>query len=96
MRKLDNDFLDAMADCFHKGVKKDGRAFDDWKTMDWGDNMQLLYTSKLIGHMAKGIRGDDPHERRKHLAAVACNANIIWHHLKEVTNDPNKTNSGRT
>jgi len=91
MSKLDEDFLDAMADCFWVGTFKHGRAYDDWKRLKWNDRLQLLYTSKLIGHMAKGIRGDNVQEKRKHLAAVACNANILWHHLKGEDNGPQKT-----
>lgn len=85
--KLDERFLDAMADCFYRGVRKNGRAFNDWKTRKWDNNLKLLYTSKLIGHVAKGIRAATAEERRKHLAAVACNANILWHHEKDNDNE---------
>ena len=84
---LDEDFLDSMADCFCKGSTKDGRAYFDWKRLKWNPDLKLLYTSKLIGHMANGIRANTAKERREHLAAVACNANILWHHEKDFEND---------
>jgi hypothetical protein len=83
MRLVDDEFIDAMHGCFYLGVEEHGRVQWDWKRLKWDSNTQLLYTAKLLGHVAKGIRAETAEERRKHLAAVACNANILWHHQRE-------------
>lgn len=83
MRLVDEDFIDAMHSEFYAGCDKQGRQYWDWKNIKWSNEQKLLYTAKLIGHMAKSIRAETSEERLKHLAAVACNANILWHHQKE-------------
>ena len=83
MKLVDDEFCDAMHDCFYKGMQKDGRVKWDWKRLKWNENTQLLYTAKLLGHMAQGLRAETAAERCEHLAAVACNANILWHHQRE-------------
>ena len=83
MKLVDDEFTDAMHNEFYKGVQKDGRAYWDWKRLKWNKRIELLYTAKLLGHVAKGIRAETADERRKHLAAAACNCNILWHHQRE-------------
>lgn len=82
--KVDDDFIDAMADNFYNGVLQNtGRQHYDWKKLKWDHKWQLLYTSKLIGHLAAANRAESAEDRKMHLAAVACNANILWYHQKE-------------
>ena len=83
MRLVDDEFCDAMHDCFYKGMQENGYVKWGWKRLKWDHETQLLYTAKLLGHVAKGIRAETAEERREHLAAVACNANILWHHQRE-------------
>lgn len=83
MKLVDDEFTDAMHQEFYKGANKDGRAYFDWKRLKWDSDKELLYIAKLLGHVAIGIRAGDYQTRRRHLAAVACNANILWYHVKE-------------
>lgn len=83
MKLVDEDFIDAMHNEFYAGCDKKGRQRWDWKNIKWTDTQEILYTAKLVGHMAEGLRAETAEERKKHLAAVACNANILWHHQRE-------------
>jgi len=82
---MTQDFIDAMAQEFFEGTKKKGRVWNDWKALNWSKEYELLYTAKLMGHLAKAVRADNPFDKKKHLAAVACNANILWFHSEKET-----------
>jgi len=75
-------FYDDMLDVFDRGVKN-GREFGDWQRLNWDKTYEQLYEAKLIGHFAQAMRSDSAADKCKHLAAVACNACILWYHAKK-------------
>jgi hypothetical protein len=78
---LDADFLQAMEKCFAAG-NKNGRKPNDWKDREYTKNLHDVYLSKIMRHAASSYSGTFTGEtKREHLAAVACNANILWHML---------------
>ena len=72
---LDLDFCAAMCENWQAGVKN-GRQLNDWYFLK-GEENKRKYESKILRHLhgAKKTFGED---RKKHLAAIACNANILW------------------
>jgi hypothetical protein len=74
------DFIAAMADNFERGLK-DGRKAFDWKKIEWNDAETLKYFSKLMRHLMSAAEGKTDCD---HLAAVACNAAILWHHERKL------------
>jgi len=71
---LDLNFAAAMCDNMEDGLKDD-RTVNGWKGMDWNVDLLEAYEAKILRHLhAWQTTGDV-----QHLAAIACNANIIWH-----------------
>jgi len=66
MDLVDLDFVAAMSLNMLKGIKGD-RVRDDWKKMDWNEEAESLYRSKLLRHA-----------KDHDWAAVACNAMILF------------------
>jgi hypothetical protein len=66
-------FADAVDECFAKGVK-DGREAGDWKHIKPTESNYALYQEKVRSHLTRFDITGDP----AHLAAVACNAEILW------------------
>jgi hypothetical protein len=66
-------FADAVDECFAKGVK-DGRKAGDWKHIEPTEQNYGLYQEKVRSHLTRFDITGDP----AHLAAVACNAEILW------------------
>lgn len=73
-------FFAAVARNWKEGVKN-GRSAFGWMDMDWTVWAERSYASKALRHLS---HAEDPTlnitDRIKHLAAVYCNANILWHH----------------
>ena len=71
-----------MAKCFYAGIKGNRKAHD-WQDIPNTIENRDKYLSKIVRHASKGYYSDPTklNEQRKHLAAVACNANILWHML---------------
>jgi hypothetical protein len=66
-------FADAVDECFARGVK-DGRKAGDWKHIEPTEVNYALYQEKVRSHLTRFDITGDP----AHLAAVACNAEILW------------------
>ena len=78
---IDLNFVAAMEKCFAAGNKND-RKPNDWRDMPYTKNTHDVYLSKILRHAASSYSGTFSGEtKRQHLAAVACNANILWHLL---------------
>jgi hypothetical protein len=77
---LREEFIEAMQENMSRGVK-DGRKAHDWvdKDFDWADDR----FAAIHRHLYKYSDTDNP----KHLAAVACNAMMVWYHHKKGTFD---------
>ena len=73
MELLDLDFAAAMADVFGAGVK-DGRAAGDWRGHPQTDETRDKYRAKILRHLREYTNGNG----REHLAAIACDACILW------------------
>ena len=71
---LDLNFAAAMCDNMEKGIK-DGRKANGWKTMHPDIP---AYEAKILRHLREWQNTGD----KRHLAAIACDANIIWHHAE--------------
>lgn len=70
---LDSEFLKEMQRNMRRGIK-DGRTEDDWKLRTGPDIDDRL--AAIERHRQKYIQT----KNAKHLAAVACNAMIVWWH----------------
>ena len=70
---LDLDFAAAMADTFAEGVK-DGRTAGDWKNHPKTAETRDRYRAKILRHLHEFTNGGG----RDHLAAIACDACILW------------------
>lgn len=79
---FDFDFAAAMCDNWAEGIK-DGRQANDWQTMEWDKETRAKYLGKTLRHMYQCINATNPGEAKKHAAAVACNANILWRRESE-------------
>jgi hypothetical protein len=66
-------FADAVDACFARGVKN-GRKAGDWKHIKPTEQNYALYQEKVRSHLTRFDITGDP----SHLAAVACNAEILW------------------
>jgi hypothetical protein len=66
-------FADAVDECFARGVKG-GRKAGDWKHIEPTEVNYSLYQEKVRSHLTRFDITGDP----AHLAAVACNAEILW------------------
>jgi hypothetical protein len=51
--------------------------------MAWTKQMEGLYTAKILRHLKAFYAETDHSARLQHMAAIACDANIVWHHTKE-------------
>lgn len=69
--------LNAIADNWLLGIKGDRKAFD-WHTMHWDDGTETLYIAKTVRHLVQADMALTLEDKIKHLAALFCNANILW------------------
>ena len=73
-------FIEAMVFNWIDGAQRPGREPNGWKIIPWDRKTRFKYFKKLMGHAAQAFAAQDITEARKHWAAVACNANILFHH----------------
>jgi hypothetical protein len=73
---LDLGFCAAMCRNWEAGIKE-GRTANDWETLPRTNETREQYAAKIMRHLHEYV------EQRgvavEHLAAIACNANILWH-----------------
>jgi hypothetical protein len=73
---LDLGFCAAMCRNWEAGIK-DGRVANGWETLPRTNETRDRYVAKILRHLQRYV------EQRgvavEHLAAIACNANILWH-----------------
>lgn len=76
---VDPDFIMAMAAVMELGLKN-GRNREDWKRINTAQAL-CEYPDALLRHVLDGV--NPPLESEEdHLAAVACNAMILWWHRR--------------
>lgn len=72
---VDAGFIMAMAEVMEAGLKGE-RNREDWQRIERQQALEE-YRDALLRHAF----GQGPEDERQHLAAVACNAMILWWHL---------------
>ena len=75
---IDLNFIHAMDECFKAGIKGDRKA-NDWKDIQGTIENQNKYFAKINRHAARAFTCDSYEKAMRHLAAIACDANILWH-----------------
>jgi hypothetical protein len=65
-----------MCENWQSGIKND-RTANDWKKYKITQPNIDVYEGALMRHL-HGAKKTSGKERQKHLAAIACNANILW------------------
>lgn len=70
-------FLSAISANWASGLK-DGRKAFDWMMMNWNMYVEGLYVAKTMRHLIQADTSQTPDLINKHLAALFCNANILW------------------
>lgn len=78
----DIHFVLAMAKIWKNG-NKGNRIANDWKTMSWNEKRKDDYIGRIWSHIYKFIEATTIEDELEHLASIACNANIIFHHTKK-------------
>lgn len=76
---VDLDFVAAMCNVYRAGLTTPGREPNGWKLLAWDDEHREEYVSKILRHLHAFTQTGS----REDLAAIACNANILWHHAAE-------------
>jgi len=77
------EFVASMAWGLKKGIRGERKA-NDWKKMEWNDEMRDGYYSAMLRHiMDAQDEGYRRSARLKHIVAVANNAMILWWHELE-------------
>lgn len=71
---LDLDFAAAMCNNFEEGIKGN-RMPNGWKNMKPTPETMMRYRAKILRHLHNYGTTGNPQD----LAAIACNANILWH-----------------
>ncbi len=75
---LDLGFAAAMCRNWEAGIKH-GRTADDWQFLKDTDETKSTYVAKILRHLRAYIETEDSAAQCGHAAAIACNANILWH-----------------
>jgi hypothetical protein len=73
---LDLGFCAAMCRNWEAGIK-DGRKANDWETLPQTNETRERYAAKIMRHLHEYV--EQRGVAAEHLAAIACNANILWH-----------------
>ena len=76
-------WLIAVASNWAGGVK-DGRAPFGWLTMQWDHEMEAKYIAKTLRHFSLAETAPSLEIKTKHLAALFCNANILWRRCSDI------------
>jgi hypothetical protein len=74
---LDLDFCAAMCENFQEGLTGD-RVENGWKSLKSTTENLNKYEGALMRHFHLAKKAVLSEDRKKHLAAIACNANILW------------------
>lgn len=75
---LDLGFAAEMCGNWEKGVKGN-RLPNDWESIEQTSENKDKYVAKILRHLQGYVESESPAEMTQHLAAIACNANILWH-----------------
>lgn len=70
-------FLAAISDNWSNGVKNHREPFD-WIDMEWNPQVESIYMAKTLRHLVQADLARNSEIHIKHLAALFCNANILW------------------
>jgi hypothetical protein len=73
---LDLGFCAAMCRNWEAGIKE-GRTANDWETLPQTNETRDRYAAKVLRHLHEYV--EQRGVAAEHLAAIACNANILWH-----------------
>jgi hypothetical protein len=73
---LDLGFAAAMCRNWEAGIKE-GRTANDWETLPRTNETRERYAAKIMRHLHEYV--EQRGVAAEHLAAIACNANILWH-----------------
>jgi hypothetical protein len=76
-------FLNSIADNWLEGIKDEREAFD-WQKMEWTEAIELAYIAKTMRHFVQVDMVVTLDERVQHLAALFCNANILWRRCSDL------------
>lgn len=69
--------LSAIANNWYDGIKGGREAFD-WMKMNWDHSVEEVYIAKTLRHLVQADMSFTLTDKIKHLAALFCNANILW------------------
>jgi hypothetical protein len=83
MSLIDLRFMGAMATCFKGGIK-DGRKAFDWMLIKPDTENAQKYRGKILRHLLDAALTEDMPRAMQHMAAIACDANILWNLLKKI------------
>lgn len=87
---LDLGFAAAMSECWEAGIKDD-RVVNGWKRLKWNERIERKYAAKILRHLTAYLKSEDDVACLLHAAAIACNANILWHHAgKQLESEDNE------
>lgn len=75
---LDTAFLFAMISNWLDGADRPGRVVNGWRDIEPTGINVITYFAKLERHLNAAIDAGDKTEAQAHLAAIACNANILF------------------
>ena len=75
---LDLGFAAAMCRSWADGVKH-GRTANDWQYLPRTEETRDQYVAKVLRHLQAYVETSDRGARCEHAAAIACDANILWH-----------------
>ena len=70
-------WLSSIADNWRDGIRGSRIAFN-WMNMRWDTDVEAKYLAKALRHLSQADMACNAESRINHLAAVFCNANILW------------------
>jgi len=76
---LDLEFAGAMCETWAEGLKGDRRP-NNWKKLPWDRTIHDKYVGAIMRHLREYLSTTDPERRRQAMAAIGCNANILWYY----------------
>lgn len=81
-------FLNAIADNWLDGIKDERIAFG-WQDMHWDKSVEMAYVAKALRHFVQVDMATTADEKIQHLAALFCNANILWRRCGDIYQEEN-------
>ena len=76
-------FLNAICENWMDGIR-DGRSAFDWQQMGWNTVVEKKYIAKTLRHFIHAEIDVPLGSQTKHLAALYCNANILWRQCGDI------------